>query len=321
MLYACMKRFSSVVLVLLFGWSCSAPEPKPPGLEGYIAKDLRKLGERTMKEFRKEVEAVTGDKPEKIERGSFEPWWVKPFVAGGAAWVFLEGYPGYEVPDVSGVRIHVFDNSWKRITKQSIPTGYRFFLNQVDVVTDNSLKQDLLVAKVTSSGPFMILERGPKRPAFEQGDFQRQYYALLGGQFVMVRLEDNEDRLVQNHYSWCAPPKGPAVPKRTREEWIRSLSAANPVEQLATLVWLSGQHLPSTKMRKENIDQESVDDAKLFEAVRDSADTIMALQELANSKNPWVKEYAKFTLQIIVSVRRTALEGAARWLWRKIIGQ
>jgi|WetSurMetagenome_2_1015567.scaffolds.fasta_scaffold64777_1 hypothetical protein len=115
----------------------------------------------------------------------------------------------------------------------------------------------------------------------------------------MVRLDDNKGGLVKNHYRWRAPAKGPAVPNRTRDEWIRSLTSDSPVEQLATLVWLSGVHLSSGDARHENTSQESIEDSRLFEAVRDAVETGKALRKLTNSKNPWVQEYARLALQPI----------------------
>jgi hypothetical protein len=275
---------------------CRAQEPSPRSLETYAGKDLRKLDERSLQELRGRLEALTGDKPEKNEGRSFEPWWVKPFAAGSAAWVFLEAYPGYDVPDTSGVRVHVFDKNWKRLVKQSFPTGYRFFLTEVTVNRENPLTQDLLVAWVTPSGPFIRFQGGQMRPAFEQGDFQRQYYAVLSEQVVMVRLEDDKGQLARNHYRWTAPPKGPPVPTRTINEWVRSLRSPNAAEQLSTLVWLSGMHLPSTVTRQADVSQENVADSKLFEAVRDSEETRKALRELVNSGNFWVQEYARLAL-------------------------
>lgn len=113
-----MRTLSSVVLVL-FGLACPAQESKPTGLDAYAGKDLRKLNERAAQEFRKQIEALTGDKPAKQELPSYKPWWVKPIAAGDAAWVFLEAYPGYDVPDVSAVQIHVFDKNWKRLAKRT----------------------------------------------------------------------------------------------------------------------------------------------------------------------------------------------------------
>jgi len=230
------------------------------------------------------------------EETPFEVWWVKAIDVGKAAWIVLEADPGGSIPGWSGIQVHVFDKGWKRLTKQAFPTGYRSFLKEVSLVKDNPLKQELLVAKVTSSGPF-IKDGDKKRPAFEQGDFQRQYYALLNDKLVLVRLEDDNGQLAQAHYRFRMSSKGPAVPNRTRDDWVRSLNSANPVEKLATLVWLSGMHLSSSETRYENHSQESVEDSKLFEAVRDTVETKKALRELANSKNSWIQEYAKFALE------------------------
>ena len=293
-----MQRIAITMLMLACALPGLAQESPLKGLEPHIGKDLQKLDADALAEFRKQVDAITRDKSKTNEWGSYKPWWVMPFVRTNAAWVLLEAYPGYDVPDISHVRIHVFDRNWMRIAKHSFPTGYRCFLKEVVLVKDNPLKQDLLVAKVTSTGPF-ILQGDEQRPAFEQGDYQCQYYALLGDQFVMVRLEDNNNTIARNHYRWQAPPKGPPVPKHTADEWIRSLSSANSVEQLTTLVWLSGTHLDSTEKRKKDHNQESVEDSELFEAVFDAAETKNALQELVKSKNTWVQEYATLTLRLI----------------------
>lgn len=291
-----MKALLPLTLALFIGMTSLAQEPKQKGLDFFVGKDLRQLDDRSRDDLSKQFEALTGHRLNWEPWSSPDPWWIKPFVSGDAAWIFLEAYPGYDIPDVSRVQIHVFDKNWKHTRKQSFLTGYRFFLNEVVLSKENPLGQELLVAKVTSSGPFLI-QGEEKRPAFERGNYQRQYYAFLRDQFVMVRLEDDKKELVQNHYRWRSPPKGPPVPKRTCEEWIRSLSSEAPVEQLATLVWLSGMHLTSAEKREENVNQESGEDSKLIEAVRDAAETREALLELANSRNSWVKEYATLTLQ------------------------
>jgi len=268
------------------------------GLEAYVGKDLRQLEEEDFREFARTVKAITGKKPKYKEWSSLAPWWVKEFHAGSARWMFLEAYPGYDIPDISAGRVHIFGRNWKRIGKQAFSTGYRFFLNEAKIVTNKTLDQDLLVIQITSSGPFLV--RGKqKKPAFEQGDYQRQYYALRGDRLVLVRLEDNEGRLVRNHYRWSAPPKGPPVPKRTKTDWIQSLDSPVPIEQLATLVWLSGLHLASAEPRDKNVNQESVKDSALFEAVRDSPRTKEIIRRLTGSEQPWVKKYAKFALQAL----------------------
>lgn len=268
--------------------------PDSPGLVAYVGKDLRRLEATELKKFREQTEKLTGDKPEKKEWGAYEPWWVKPFIQNDKAWLWLEAYPGYAVPDVSSLQVHIFDTSWKRVVKQSFPTGYRQFLKEVTLNVDTPLKQPLLVATLISSGPFVVQE-GTHKPAFEQGDFQRQYYALLNDRFVLIRLEDNTGKIIPNHYLWRTPLKGPPVPQRMVQEWIRTLRSTNATEQLATLVWLSGAHRSSSEVRKEDINQESVADSEIFEAVRRAPETRQIVRELAEKATGWVQEYARFT--------------------------
>ncbi len=267
------------------------------GLEAYASKDLRKLDENALKEYGRKIESLTGDKVNYTEWRTPRPWWLKPVESENAAWILLEAYPGYDVPDMSFMCIQVFDKKWKRCVRQTISTGYRMKLDSVEGAMDNSLKQFVLVAKVSSTGPFVVLPDG-KRPAFEQGAFQRQYYAMLEDRVVLVRLDDDTGQLAQNHYRWRSPSKGPPVPKRTREEWIRSLESESPVRQLETLVWLTGTHLPSTQERSEHANQESVEDSTVFEAVRDAQETSKALRSLKDSKVEWVSEYATLALDI-----------------------
>jgi hypothetical protein len=131
-----------------------------------------------------------------------------------------------------------------------------------------------------------------KSPAFEQGDFQTQYYALLQTNLFMVRLEDNKGILLRNHYRWRNPPNGPEVPTRTKDEWIKCLESSNVVEQLSALVWLTGFHLASQETRMTDHNQESVEDSKRFEAVRDDARTARIMNRLREDGNKWIQQYA-----------------------------
>jgi len=165
----------------------------------------------------------------------------------------------------------------------------------VTVQNREQIDQPLIVAKASCVGPF-IISPGPKRPAFEQGDFQLQFYALLGTNLLMVRLEDNQGVVARNHYRWRVPPKGPAVPARSKEQWIACLESANVVEQLSALVWLTGGHLASHEERKSDYNQESVSDSRLFEAVRDDAGTASLMVKLKRSNNSWIQDYAELGL-------------------------
>src|SRR3989337_1760561 len=124
-----MSPYVSLLLVLVAA-RCHAQDGSK-GLESYVGKDLRKLDEASAESFSKTFEVLTGDKLKQGEESDpFKRWWVKEFRAGAARWMLLEAYPGYDVPDVSAVRVHIFDENWNRIAKQSFPTGYRFFLKE-----------------------------------------------------------------------------------------------------------------------------------------------------------------------------------------------
>jgi hypothetical protein len=296
-----MKRIVSMVLLLQLAAHSAAQGTDVVGLSEYAGKDLRKLGRPAWLAICKEAETLTGDptgRDIKQWRAPV-PWRVDRFAVGDAEWVLLEVYPGFDIPDVSSLRIHVFNKEWKRLRKQEFPTGYRMRITEVALAKASPLNQPLVVVTVASTGPFVVENDKLTRPAFEQGNFQKQYYALSGEKFVMVRQEDDEGRIVPNNYRWREPPKGPNVPDRTRDEWIRSLSSKDPIDQLATLVWLSGSHLPSGAPRAENVNQESVNRSEVYQAVRDTPETRKVLRELADSKNAWVQAYANHILHSV----------------------
>ena len=79
----------------------------------------------------------------------------------------------------------------------------------------------------------------------------------------------------------------------------RAISAPGPIAPIlkltfspATLVWLSGMHVPSAETRPPDVNRESVEASKTFEIVRDSPQTKSLLRILKKSKNRWIQEYA-----------------------------
>ncbi len=259
------------------------------GLEFYVGKDMAKASEVEQGRFIEGLRALTGDKHEANDWNSLRPWWVSRFDGPGASWLVLEAYPGYNIPDMSHVRLHVFDATWKRTSKSRFLTGYRMFLSEASVEKQPSIQQDLFVAKMTSAGSFVAVSDEKLRPAFDL----LQYYGLLGTNIVMVRLEDGAGRMVRNHYRWSNPTLGPPVPIQSKETWIAALGSTNLIEQLSALVWVTGSHLLSDEERKSNHEQESVVEAKLFESVRDDIRTEAYLTMLKNHSHPWVREYAE----------------------------
>jgi hypothetical protein len=282
--------------MLLAAMACGFAQQPTQDLSRYASKDLRKLTTNDVAVLQAEFKDRTGaELGEKWGWCPLAPWALARYDTGNVSWILVEAYPGYDIPDVSGLKVHFFNKSWGRVCTHAFPTGYRFFLNEVTVQRREQLDRPLIVAKTTSAGPF-ITSPGPKRPAFEQGDFQLQYYALIGTNLFMVRLEDNKGLVARNHYRWSAPPKGPPVPTRTKEQWIGCLESSNVVQQLSALVWLTGAHLSSHEERMPDHNQEAVSDSRLFESVRDDPRKASLMTKLRKNKNQWVQDYARLGL-------------------------
>jgi len=127
------------------------------------------------------------------------PRFIQPFDAGGSTnWVFVASYPGMMIPDVSIAHVQVFDRNWKRLCVETFPTGYRAFQRTIEVQSTPSMGQDLLRFRIASAGPFMSVNGGESRPAFEQGKYQFQYYGFIDDRIALVRIEDDTKRVVGN---------------------------------------------------------------------------------------------------------------------------
>jgi hypothetical protein len=274
MRYCKTAAFALVTVACLAG--CAA---RPP-LWAYLDRDLMKLSKAESDELARHLKEVTGAALFEAHEGvSFQPFCVRRFETGDVSWLFLEAHLAYSAHDVSIVRAHLFDSDWKRCAVQIFPVGHRFLMEEAIVVDDDKLDENLLVVKAVSIGPFLEVG-GKKSPALEQGEFQREFYALLEGSFVLVRLEDDKGRIVPNDYTLGRSYKGPDFPAKEVEEWLQALESSNAVEQLAALVWLTGKHLSSAEPRHAYLDQETIGDSKVYEAVRDDPRNKDALDEL-----------------------------------------
>jgi hypothetical protein len=281
--------------LLLASCSPGVPDPAPaPPRPAPAAFELR-TGNRPpdppeLEKFASTYRALTGETLE-TDKFGLEIWLSVPFKAGDAAWLLLQVYKGYEIPGVSYVVAHVFDRDGKRLVKEPFPAGYRMFIAETRVTRIPELSQDVLAIKTTSAGPFMTVN-GKTAPAFEQGEYQVEYVCFVNGRLELVRMDDHERRLVRNSYRWSRPMKGPLPATLEAEQWIARLESPMPTEQLAALVWLTGAHLSSTEPRHANVNQQSLEDSKRFEAVATSPKTLELLKKLQSSSNPWVREYA-----------------------------
>lgn len=247
----------------------------------------------------RDFKAATGDGLASSTAGWWlEPWWVRRFNAGSAAWLFLEVDPEHTVPGMSGVQVHIFDATWRRIAKCEFPTGYRMFLLEAGLSSDNPLHEDLLEVRLVSAMEHLNPSAGPDKPRFHE----TQYYAFRDGCMMLVRVHDGAGRPVRGYYEWAIPARGTPPPEQTAERWLAALEGPDPAAVLSALIWLAGHHLASSERRYKNVTQESVSDSRRFEAVRDHPRTPRVLERLRASANPWIRDGAQQALDVLWAV-------------------
>lgn len=274
-----MKRIL-IILPLMLSVSCSTITIIQPGLSGYKGKDLRKLKGKELEAFMQKFQDITGEeKRENSGSYSCKPWWVKEYQYGPVQWILLEGYPGYAVPDISYIKVHRFKKDWTYLGVNAVPTGYRIFLDRVDLVNEPILNLPVIKAYTNCQGPFRKNSDGTKTPMAEASQRQCQVYAVLPDRVAMIRLEDGAGKTLANSRGWNPPKKGLSPKERTVSEWIDALKSENPVKVLESLLWLSNSRYP-----------------KMI-TVRRQPEVVSILQNLRDSSNAWIKDYASLILE------------------------
>ena len=148
--------------------------------------------------------------------------------------------------------------------------------------------------KTESAGPWEVTKEGKRiRPLGFAGQFQLQYYGVVGDELMLVRREDERGKIVLNNYAnWTAPEIGMRYPVGSAEELQKILKDGPLNERLALLAWISGRHISSTKPRKEHVNQEPLKSSVAYESLRKSAGFGAVITELHDSEHPWVRDYA-----------------------------
>jgi hypothetical protein len=206
--------------------------------------------------------------------------------SGTTRWVLVVTYEGMSVPDASWMAIHQFDASWHQTSVINFPTGYRIALFDVWKEHVEALSEPLIAVRLGSVGSF--------------GNYsyrQLQYYAVREKRVVMVRIEEEGGELERAIFGASHPWNGPALPGRTTDNWIDMLASNDTVDVLEVLTWLGGSHMSSAEPRQAGVNQESVEDALRWEAVRDDPRTATQLATLLDSTNTWVRGAARLAAQ------------------------
>jgi hypothetical protein len=268
-----------------------------PAIEQFVGKELHKLAPADRELFMTLFRDATGDK-DALSKGNqdFVSDQLRILRDPSSSLIFIEILVGFSQPGFCGLRVHSFDDKWKRVSVDEFNTGYRQRVREVRQVTVPQVKQELIAVKCTYRVPkLMVLVEGVDvtPPPAPKNDFQLQFYAMIARKLMLVRLEDAQGGLIRNNYeTWTIPAIGENFPAGTDDVTLELLKSGTDVERLAILVWLTGTHSPSSEPRAEGRAQEPVEAAKRYERIRSDSRLPAIIKEFSESHNTWVKEYA-----------------------------
>jgi hypothetical protein len=123
----------------------------------------------------------------------------------------------------------------------------------------------------------------------------KQYYALIGRRFDLVRLEGYDGKAKRNYY--CGRREcGPVIPKQTDQEWEADLTSNDRLRVLRALVWLGGIQRDAQPADLELFQAEDQEDMDLVRKVRERKNVMARLRKLGESKDQWEREAAQLAL-------------------------
>jgi hypothetical protein len=274
-----------IVFILLIGLTSitAASEIENP-LAHFKDIDLTQLSSDEFSKLQKAFKQQGGitDLQLKSPGRSF-PWWLKQFDDPKRFYVLLQVYPNNIIPSTSFIEINLFDDSWRYISSQAIPTGYRMYIKNISLEHCNVVDREILNVKTTLD------------PDVDQNKYLIQSYAFIDKKFELVRVVDNDGNIVRNDY--LRRPFGPET-SHTVDQWLALLASENSLEQLKALVWLTGSHLESSAPREDGIKGESATALNTYKELLNSRKMMDILSKLKKSKIQWIVDYtSKFELK------------------------
>jgi hypothetical protein len=213
------------------------------------------------------------------EKRMFEyyPWRVWGFGDGTKAdhWVLLERVVGQPHPHASLIRITLFDASGHVFSITDFSAGYRVYPRDAELLA------------VEGSNPLIVLD-SPLSPGYA-----KQYYALVGDRFDLVRLEGLGGEARRNgwrrHGRACGPPR----PWTNEVDCVADLLSENRWRVLRSLVWLGSEGPLARTGTRPAVEGAQLADLRFLQRVRGERGVLERIRELAQSSDEWVREAAR----------------------------
>jgi hypothetical protein len=252
-------------------------------IKPYLGKDLQKLGEGEISDL---LARLTRLIPKRTYREAFDyrPWglWEFKKEKRPALYLLLEGDNSRGHPGSTLIRLTVLDGSGETVSEERFDTGWRCYVRSAK-----------LESPVKGEYPLVVLETaGPGHG----GNVRKQIYTRINDRFDLVRVEDAGGRGTRNEYDVKHFRCGPAIPKQTAAEWESDLVTGDRLRVLRVLVWMGGVHGDLQTAEQPDHQAEDQQDILLVRDIRSRSKVTARLKELAEDKDPWVREGAKLAL-------------------------
>jgi hypothetical protein len=245
-------------------------------LLSFIEKPLYKLNKDSKDEVESLVLDIFPNRKKDSSHFEFEPWYFWKVDGKQIHFILLETASVWTVPGTTPVSLHIFDSKGILLKSLQFHTGHRIYLRKAVLIQSFSLEKikiPVIEFSVEFSGMIRVDEN-------QQQIFAKQYYAFMGDNIVLIRLEDHDGFIIRKRYDYgqFAPLD---LPKRSEKEWEIALLSNNEVEILQTLVWMGGIHY-----------YENIEDIQLLENLRKRNKVQQCLNKLKKSGNKWIREAA-----------------------------
>jgi hypothetical protein len=278
---------------VLAAYGCveDAPAGRPEAAEpdafsqftAYVGRDLRELDDDSV-EMRGLLSAIERLVPARKYESHFGYWpwhvWQVATAGGDPAYLLFETERLIPHPGSTPIRLTVFGPSGQVLSETEFDTAHRCYLRDVELQQGGG---ELPLVVLKTAYPFV-----------DGGN--RQYYAIIGDRFDLIRLEKRDGAVERNVYDSVHFAAGPPVPIRTEAEWVADLLSEDRLRTLRTLVWLGGVHRVFKEGDELRPDREDPGQVTVVRQVRKNPAVLARLRELSQSKDAWLSEAASLAL-------------------------
>lgn len=244
-------------------------------------QDLKKLDQKSRVDLQKAIDNLVGKRKNEL----LLPRLISKIsnAQGQIIYALVEESPLLTIPGECGIRVHIFSLEGKLLSSSAFTSGWRITLTKMKFKFMSEIGREVL--EVSSE------------PVINGRDVAKQYYALIGGKVLLIRLEDSGGQLIRNIYGTPNHTIGYTLNGRSAKEWEKALESNDTAEILATLTWLGGINWNPQNPSPEYAPEE-MSEARLADDVRSREGVKIELRRLMQSENMWVKSAANLAAKV-----------------------